>query len=444
MRRRLILVSAAVTTMVVLAFLIPLAILVRDLAADRALTRAEREAEAVARFIAVLAPSQGIEGAVQAIGGDELRGFDVSVALPDGSVIGNPIPEDEDLAEARAGSAFRAVVPGGEAVYVPVIQPDGATLVVRVLVPGAVIFEGVAWSWVTLGLLGLVLIGLAIVVSDRLARSVVVPVRDLSEKAERLGEGDLTARVEPGGPEEIRDVGLEFNRLAGQIGRLLQEEREMAADLSHRLRTPLTAIRLDAEALPAGARRQQLLADLDELDRTVDHLIREARRPVRRGTDDACDLGEVAAERVAFWSVLAEEQRRHVMVDLDGGPARVPIPRADAEAMVDALLGNVFAHTAEGDAFSVGLDHDGESVRLSVEDAGPGFPAGPVLERGQSGGASTGLGLDIARRTAEAAGGSIAIGPGPQLGGAVVAVAVPVSAGDRDAAGAGRGRSRAS
>jgi signal transduction histidine kinase len=112
--------------------------------------------------------------------------------------------------------------------------------------------------------------------------------------------------------------------------------------------------------------------------------------------------------------------------------------------MVDALLGNVFAHTGEGDAFSVRLDHDRESVRLSVEDAGPGFPAGPVLERGQSGGASTGLGLDIARRTAEAVGGSIAIGPGPRLGGAVVAVAVPVSGGDRDAAGAGRGRSRAS
>ena len=328
--------------------------------------------------------------------------------------------------------------------YVPVIQPDGATVVVRVLVPGAVISEGVAWSWVTLGLLGLVLIGLAISVSDRLARSVVVPVRDLSEKAERLGEGDLTARVDPGGPEEIRDVGLEFNRLAEQIGRLLQEEREMAADLSHRLRTPLTAVRLDAEALPVGARRQQLLADLDELDRTVDHLIREARRPMRRGTDDGCDLGEVAAERVAFWSVLAEEQRRQVVVELDGGPARVPIPRADAEAVVDALLGNVFAHTGEGDAFSVRLDHDRESVRLSVEDAGPGFPAGPVLERGQSGGASTGLGLDIARRTAEAAGGSIAVGPGSRLGGAVVTVAVPVSGFDSDAAGTGQARSRIS
>jgi len=428
-RRRLILVSAAVTSMVVLAFLIPMAILVRDLAADRALTRAEREAEGVARFIAVLAPARGIAGAVQAIGGEQLSGFDVSVVLPEGSVVGTPIPPGEDLEEARAGSAFRAAVPGGEAVYVPVIQPDGATLVVRIFVPDDVISEGVIWSWVTLGLLGLVLIGLAIAVSDRLARSVVIPVRDLSAKAAQLGDGDLGARVEPSGPEEIRDVGAEFNRLAQQIGRLLQEERESAADLSHRLRTPLTAVRLDAEGLPAGPRRQQLLADLDELERTVDHLIREARRPVRQGTGDTCDLGEVAAERVAFWSALAEEQERHVLVELDGRVAPVPIPRSDAEAMVDALLDNVFAHTSEGDAFSVRLQHDDGSVRLSVEDAGPGFPSEPVLERGRSGGSSTGLGLDIARRTAERAGGSIEISSGRRLGGAEVAVVVPVGRG---------------
>lgn len=426
MRRRLILVSAAVTSMVVIAFLVPMAILVRDLAADRALTRAEREAEGVARFIAVLAPSRGAEGAVRAVGGEQLSGFDVSVVLPDGSAVGAPIPPGEDLQEARAGRAFRAVVSGGEAVYVPVIQPDGATLVVRIFVPAAVISEGVVWSWVTLGLLGLVLIGLAIAVSDRLARSVVVPVRDLSAKAAQLGEGDLTARVEPSGPEEIRDVGAEFNRLAQQIGRLLQEERETAADLSHRLRTPLTAVRLDAEALPAGPRRQQLLADLDELERTVDHLIREARRPAREGTDESCDLGEVAAARVAFWSVLAEEQERQVAVELDGGPAPVPIPRSDAEAMVDALLGNVFAHTSEGDGFSVRLERNNGLVRLSVADGGAGFPSASVLERGRSWGSSTGLGLDIARRTAESVGGSIEIGTSDRWGGAEVAVVVPV------------------
>ncbi|NIT76487.1 MAG: HAMP domain-containing protein, partial [Thermoplasmata archaeon] len=62
--------------------------------------------------------------------------------------------------------------------------------------------------------------------------------------ARRMGEGDLDARVEPSEPEEIRDVGEAFNQLARRLDQLLVEERESVADLSHRLRTPLTSLRL--------------------------------------------------------------------------------------------------------------------------------------------------------------------------------------------------------
>ena len=408
--------------MVVLAFLIPLAILVRDLARDRALTGAERDAASIARVIAGVAPYQGVAGAAKSL--DQLEFLGVSVILDDGTVVGMPIPEGEDLSAARDGSAFSARISGGSAVYVPVVQSDQATIV-RVFVPDSVIREGVVWSWVTLGLLGLTLIAIAIAVADRLGRSVVVPVRELSATAISLGEGDLSARVEPAGPEEIRDVGTEFNRLAERIGRLLQQERETSADLSHRLRTPLTAVRLDVEGLEEGERKKQVLEDLDELDRTVDFIIREARRPARQELNSGCDLGVVVAQRVAFWSALAEEQQREVTSRLVDRAIFVAIPASDAEAMMDALLGNVFAHTEDQVGFAVRIEDDGAWVTLTVADAGEGFPDRSVVERGESGAASTGLGLDIVRRTAESCGGTLTIGHSGEFGGARVDARLP-------------------
>jgi signal transduction histidine kinase len=227
-------------------------------------------------------------------------------------------------------------------------------------------------------------------------------------------------------------VGAEFNRLAERVTRLLQQERETAADLSHRLRTPLTAARLDVEALDDAEAREQLLGDLDEVERSVDFIIREARRPVRTGSGDGCDLGSVTAERVAFWSALAEEQDRSVVTHVVDGPVQVAIPGGDAEAMIDALIENVFSHSGDGAPIAVGVVcEEGEAV-VTVEDGGHGFPDRDVLERGRSGGSSTGLGLDIARRTAEMSGGELEIGRSADLGGARVVVRIPLrDAGER-------------
>jgi signal transduction histidine kinase len=423
-RRRLTVVSLAVTSMVVLAFVVPLGILVRDLAADRAVTAAERQAEEVARFLAVVAPARGIDQAVAAVGdGGE---FPMSIVLPDESIVGEPMRHGEDVTRAQGGTAFRAPVAGGQAVYVPVLLPSSETLVVRVFVTSSELREGVALSWVTLGLLAIGLVAIAVAIADRLARSVVVPVRELSSVAARLGEGDLDARVDPSGPGEIRDVGAEFNRLAVRIEQLLQQERETAADLSHRLRTPLTAVRLDAEGLAESADKQRLLDDLSDLERHVDFVIKEARREVRRRPGAVSDLAAVVADRVAFWSVLAEEQGRSAGVEVASGPATVAIPEQDTVAMVDALIGNVFAHTDDGVGFDVGLSVAGDLARLTVEDAGLGFSDLGLVERGRSGGSGTGLGLDIVRRTAESAGGRMAVGRSG-LGGARIEVEIPVA-----------------
>lgn len=428
MRRRLVLVSAAVTAMVAVAFLAPLFLLVRDLVHDRAVSRAERDVEEVARVLALLSPDRSLEEAVAIIGDDPFFTAQISIVTEEGDVLLGPdLGESEDLGPALGpdGESFlNAEIPGGEAVYTPVPLADGPTVVVRGFVPDEVLTDGVVRSWVVLGALGVLLTAIAIVVADRLGRSIVRPVLGLSEATVRLGDGDLSVRVLPDGPEEINEAGAQFNRLAERITSLLQSEREQAADLSHRLRTPLTAVRLDAEALPEGEDKERLLDDLAELERMVSHVIEEARRPMRTGTESV-DLNAVVTDRVEFWRPLADEQRRPITIERVDEPLVTRLDHRDAEALIDAALGNIFAHTEEGVAIHIALGSTRGRVILRIEDAGPGFPEMEVLERGTSGGGSTGLGLDIIRRTAELAGGRLDIGKGRTLPGAALVLSLP-------------------
>ena len=127
--------------------------------------------------------------------------------------------------------------------------------------------------------------------------------------------------------------------------------------------------------------------------------------------------------RLDFWSVLATEQERDLTVSLDADDEMVGLAEESVESLVDTLVGNVFAHTPAGTAFEVasGVDDQGRCW-LRVSDRGPGFPDDLVLERGVSPAGSTGLGLDIARRTAELTAGELQINDRPGGGAVVVAV----------------------
>src|SRR5207302_1129105 len=176
-------------------------------------------------------------------------------------------------------------------------------------------------------------------------------------------------RVKPEGPPEVANLGRAFNLLAARIGELLEAEREAAADLSHRLRTPLTALRLDVERQPEGAAKEVLTADLDGLERSVTNVIGQLRRHQRREIRAESDLAEVTRERVRFWAALAEDQGRSFSLGVPPGAWPVPIRRDELEAVLDALLGNVFAHTPEGTGFSVRVERDAAGrTRLLVED----------------------------------------------------------------------------
>jgi signal transduction histidine kinase len=398
-RRRITLLVAATTSIVLLAFLLPAASLVARVAEARALDAAQAQLQ-------FLTPSVGLDGQEQVAAdlfgtSDDLR---TAVRWTDGTWLGDP--QDPDV--GVPASAEQVESDAGTLLLQPVQRADGGTALVQVFVPEETLRAGVTRTWLVLAGLGIVLMLLALVVADRLARTMTRPVTDLAGIAHRLGSGDLDARATPDGPPEVREVATAVNRLAGRIGELLAAEREGAADLAHRLRTPLTALQLDVEALPA-ADRERLLDDVDALSRGIDEVISEARRNVREGLAAHCDAAAVVRERVRFWSVLAEEEGRRVTVDLPAEPAPVRLSSADLGAAVDALLGNVFAHTPEGTPVSVTV-RPGRAggTELVVADTGPGMDERAV-DRGRSGTGSTGLGLDIARRTAESSGGDFRI-----------------------------------
>ncbi|RAY12522.1 two-component sensor histidine kinase [Actinomadura craniellae] len=416
MRRVVFLVSLAVTSMVALAFLVPLALTVREIARDRALTDAERQANAIGPVLVVTAERSALERAVASTQAGAARRM--AVHLPDGGRVGPGWAGRAELTEAaRRGKSYAAPVGGGYAFLQPVTLDQDKTAVVEVYLPAGDLSQGVGTAWLVMTLVGSALVAGSVLVADRLGARMVRATRRLADAAGALGDGDLSVRVDPQGPPELVEAGIAFNAMADHVTQLLAAEREMAADLSHRLRTPLAALRLNVEALTPGPVADQTRAAVDQLEREVDLIIRTARRPRGRGS---CDAAKVLRERVGFWSALAEDEGRACELISADRPAPVPLPAGELEAAVDALLGNVFRHTGEGTAFAVTL-HVGEGVTgILVADAGRGI-ADPVaaLERGRSSQGSTGLGLDIARRAAESTGGHLRI-ERSALGGAQV------------------------
>ncbi|GAB3214153.1 Signal transduction histidine kinase [Marinactinospora thermotolerans DSM 45154] len=401
MRRRLTLLVGATTSLILVAFLVPLALLVQRVAYDRALSSASLEARTLSVFAAT-GNEDALRQVVQKTNTSEP--FPVTVYRPDGSVIGEPAPESDAVRLARRGQTLNVELPdGGIEVLFSVGARDG-TSVTRVYVAEEHLRAGVYRAWLILALLGVALLLMSLLVADRLAHSLVRSIDELADTSRRLGEGDLSAQAKPKGPAEIKAVAATLNTLAARISDLLVRERERVADLSHRVRTPLTALKLDAESLRDPDDRERLESSIAALERAVTQSINDARRPAADG--GRCDATRVVRDRVEFWTVLAEDQERRLDADLTDRPLMVGLAADELESAVDALLGNVFAHTPEGTAFSVRLSALAEGgAILVVEDEGPGLPEA-ATERGHSGAGSSGLGIDIARRAAESSGGS--------------------------------------
>jgi signal transduction histidine kinase len=420
MRWALVKVSLAVTTMVVVAFAIPLGLVIKELARDRAFSNAERQAAAVAPALSITTDRDQLERVVASAGSD--AGLAVHIPASDEGAasvdLGRQRATDGDIATVRKlGRASTSEVSGGSTLLQPVALSSGEIAVVEVYVPESEVSNGVATAWAVLAGVGAALVVGSVAVADRLGVRMVRPAQRLVEGAHELGEGKLGARVPEEGPTELRLAAVAFNSMADQVVQLLANERELAADLSHRLRTPLTVLRLNAASLGDGPAAEQTRAAVAQLEREVDTIIRTARdakpQTAAAGPGAGCDAAEVVRERMAFWSALAEDEGRKWRVAGADRPVRIPVARADLAAALDALLGNVFRHTREGTAFAVDLHNGEDAVIVLVSDAGPGIPdpeAAMARGRGSGSAGSTGLGLDIVRRLAEETGGDVRIG----------------------------------
>jgi signal transduction histidine kinase len=404
MRRLLIVGAAAITATIVIAFVVPLSLAVRVLATNRPVNAAEQTAQSVATVFALTDDAQVTADAVAAAQGRSEAAL--TVFLRDGAALGVAAERTADVDRAFRGVAFASDADGERHIFVPATRADGTVAVVRAAVPRSALQQGVLRSWLLLVALGLGLIGVAVVIADWLGRTVVRPTKALAATARRVADGDLDARVTPAGPPEIAEVGAALNGLAARITELLAAEREMIADLSHRLRTPLTALRLDAEAVRDPGDRERLRTDVDAVEATVTELIREARQPQEPRPDTAVDLVDIVRERAAYWGALADDQQREWNLEIATEAAPARMRPQEAQALLDVLLDNVFTHTPEGTPYWIRL----ERHRLIIDDAGGGIAAtAATSERGRSAAGSTGLGLDIARQTAERAGGRLRI-----------------------------------
>lgn len=428
MRWALVKVCLAVTAMVVVAFAVPLGLVVKEMARDRAFSDAERQAATIAPTLSITTDRAQLETAVMTTEPGAAGRMAVHVPAA-GEADGVPVEigrrraTRKDLETVReTGRASITEVPGGSALLQPTALGPDNIAVVEVFVPEDEVSHGVATAWLMLAAVGIALIVGSVAVADRLGVRMVEPARRLARAAHDLGEGRLGTRVPEDGPTELRSAATAFNSMADQVVQLLANERELAADLSHRLRTPLTVLRLNAASLGEGPAAEQTRAAVEQLEREVDTIIRTAReqRPQTQpgGPGTGCDASEVIRERMAFWSALAEDEGREVRLAGVDRTVRIPVARPELAAALDALLGNVFRHTPEGTAFAVDVHHSGDAVIVLVSDAGDGI-ADPkaALARGGSGrggarGAvgSTGLGLDIVRRVAESTGGDVRIG----------------------------------
>lgn len=437
LRQRILVLAVGAAASVMVLFAIPLWLLLDRSASEESRESAVAVARSVADYVSAGAPQTKVLDAYV----DRLNARDdratVTVVLPDGTRLGADLPPGapaitghEIPDEHRDGDGDDAGDDAGaDAGLLPVSEPethdvDGGQLVtVRATTSSGPVMV-IAYSsaddeqaravhrllWLA-GAAGVLLL-LAAAAAEVVTRRLVRDLDETAAAADRLGEGDLSARApEDGVPSEVRRVSAALNRLAGRIGDLLAAERETVADLSHRLRTPLTAVRLDVEALPPSERTDELDAHLDHLERTLSAVIRAARRPEREGVRPRCEATRILRDQVDFWRPLAEDQGRAVEVDLPPGSVEVRCAADDLRAAVDALLENCMAHTPEGTAIAVALtDSDPASRLVSVEvrDRGTGIPAG-AEHRGRSDRGSTGLGLDIARACAEASGGRLEI-----------------------------------
>ncbi|MFG2531988.1 Signal transduction histidine kinase [Streptomyces sp. 2224.1] len=253
----------------------------------------------------------------------------------------------------------------------------------------------------------------AVILAVRQGRRLTAPLTDLAETAERLGSGDPRPRHRRYGVQELDRVADVLDASAERIARMLTAERRLAADASHQLRTPLTALSMRLEEItvtddPDTVKEEATiaLAQVERLTDVVQRLLTNSRDP-RSGSAVAFDLDEVVKQQIEEWRPAYRSAGRAIVRSGKKGLRAVGTPGAVAQVLA-TLIENSLMH---GDGtVALRTRVTGNQAVVEVTDAGPGVPpdlGSRVFERTVSGRNSTGLGLAVARDLAEADGGRL-------------------------------------
>lgn len=302
----------------------------------------------------------------------------------------------------------------------------------------------IAWRLALPVVVGLPLLALAIALAVWRA---LAPLERLTAEIRGRDPQRLEPVVAPEAPSEVVPLIEALNQLFARLERSFENERRFTGDAAHELRTPLAALRTQAEVAlttESDERRRralgQVVAGVDRATRLVAQLLALARLDGQRGAAaGATDLGAIAREALAELAAEAEERQVALEFAESGeGPREVRGESAMLHALVRNLAENAVRYTPPGGRARVLVRRAGDEVVLAVEDSGPGVPEefrARIFDRffrmaGESAGGS-GLGLSIARRVVELHSGSIAAAASPELGGLAVTVRFPAA--DKDA-----------
>jgi signal transduction histidine kinase len=387
---------------------VPLAAIARQWVYGAALADLRRQAEVVDGVLDEPTPQPlGVSVAIAAMALDarlsvldgEGRVLRDSMGVAPGTRFNDPV-----VAAARLGSADARVL--GDQMVVAILGDVGGTrVIIRLARPDDVVAARVGSVWLAIAALGLTSLAAGAALASWRARQLAEPLEAVATSAGNLGQGDFGERAPRSGVVEIDRIAGALDATADRLRAALQRSASFTADASHQLRTPLTALRLDIEALAAelGASHPLLEAaevEIDRLDATITELLELADAAAEPGR---VDLRALVLERLDAWRTLADAQGRAVRVTREPVPAVRVRPGAVGQAL-QVLLDNALVH-GRGDV-TVWLEavsrQNRSWVRVCVGDEGAGVRPDQLYDGG-------GRGLSLARSLIDAEGGRVVV-----------------------------------
>lgn len=260
-----------------------------------------------------------------------------------------------------------------------------------------------------------------------LARRALAPIERMTSHARTITAERLSDRLPVDNPDdEMGRLAGVFNQTLGRLEQSFAQMRRFTADVSHQLRTPLTAIRSVGEVgLRAGRRDEasyrtiigSMLEETDRLSVLVDRLLTLSRTEMHQATltPDSVNLAELAQDVVGHLGVLAEEKGQSISVEASGTPTAVADRVVLRQALIN-LVDNAIKFTPAGGQVSIRVSGSNGVALVDVSDTGPGIPGGSqerIFDRfyraDEEAGTGTGLGLSIAKGAVEANGGQLTL-----------------------------------